>query len=117
MDELATDLNLRKEDWMQDWPYEITEPSDIEKYIAHYEKLSDEDQKFVLMEAIIQATEDQETEVLFLEYWHRVQLLLEQDFAIHAYTIHYWACFDNEDLEDSWRIAPYIRQLWEEGLK
>ena len=33
IDELAEELNLPNEKWMQDWPYEVVNASDIEKYI------------------------------------------------------------------------------------
>lgn len=112
MDELAEELKLRKEDWMQDWPYEVVIPADIEKYIDHYKSLTDEDKKFILMEAIIQATEDQTTDELFIKYSNRIKPIIEKDFKIHEYTIHYWSSFDNENIEDCWRITPFIRKLW-----
>jgi hypothetical protein len=116
IDELAEELNLPNEMWMQDWPYEVVIPDDIEKYIDHYLKLTDDDKKFVLMEGIIQATEDQETEVQFLKYWNRINSLLENDFCIHEYSVYYWSCFDNENIDDCWRISPYMRQFWMEKV-
>jgi hypothetical protein len=116
IDELAEELNLPNEMWMQDWPYEVVIPDDIEKYIDHYLKLTDDDKKFVLMEGIIQATEDQETEVQFLKYWNRINSLLENDFCIHEYSVYYWSCFDNENIEDCLRISDYMRQFWFENL-
>lgn len=117
INELAEELNLPNEKWMQDWPYEVVIASDIEKYIDHYETLVDDDKKFVLMEGIIQATEDQTTEELFLKYWERVKLILERDFNIHEFTIYYWACFDIENIEDCWKITPLMRQLWSDNDK
>lgn len=112
IDELAQELNLPHEDWMQDWPYEVVVHSDIVKYIEHYKTLIDEDKKFVLMEAIIQAIEDQATEELFIKYWNETKPILEEDFTIHEYTIHYWSCFDIEELEDCWLITPFMRKIW-----
>lgn len=115
MDELAEELNLRFEEWMQDWPYEVADPADLDKYLDHYQTLSDEDKQFVLMETIIQATNDQDTDELFELSWKKIEPLLEKDFAIHEYTIHYWACFDNDHLEDAFRIAGNMRLLWFEN--
>ncbi|MDN3585105.1 hypothetical protein QWY86_00380 [Pedobacter aquatilis] len=115
-EELANELNLPFENWMQDWPYEVVIPDDIEKYIEHYVKLTDEDKKFVLMEGIIQATEDQVREVQFLKYWNEIKYLLDNDFYIHEYTIYYWSCFDNENIDDCWRITPFMRQFWKEKV-
>jgi len=112
IDELAKELDLPNEEWMQDWPYEVANDSDIEKYIAHYKTLADEDKKFVLMKAIIQAIEEQTTEELFLRYWDEIKPILEEDFTIHEYTIYYWSCFDIEDLDDCWIITSFMRQLW-----
>ena len=116
IDELAEELNLPNETWMQDWPYEVVIPEDVEKYIEHYEKLTDEDKKFVLMEGIIQATEDQDTGVYFLKYWNRIKPLLENDFYIHEFTVYYWSCFDNKNIKDCWKITPFMRQLWEDRM-
>ena len=69
------------------------------------------------MEGIIQATEDQPIDELFNKYWNTIKPILEVDFKIHEYTIYYWSCFDNENIEDCWRITPLIRQLWNEQVQ
>ena len=112
IDELAVELNLPNESWMQDWPIEVIVPTDIKIYLNHYEKLTDDDKKFVLMEGILDAIEYQPTEELFLKYWNRVKEILDKDFAIHDYTIYYWACFGNENLDDCWKITTLMRKLW-----
>jgi hypothetical protein len=117
IDELAEELNLPNEEWMQDWPLEVLVPEDIEKYIDHYKKLIDDDKKFVLMEGILDVTEVQSSEELHIKYWNRVRGILEKDFAIHEYTIHTYACFDTEAIEDCYRLTPAIRELWEENFK
>ena len=66
------------------------------------------------MEIIIQATEEQNTEELFQKYCETIKPILETDFKTHEFTIYYWACFDNENLEDCWKIAPLIRRIWED---
>ncbi len=117
IEELAEELNLPYEKWMQDWPYEVVIASDIDKYIGHYETLLDDDKKFVLMEGIIQATEDQKTEELFLKYWEKINIILKKDFSIHEFTIHYWSCFDIENIKDCWKLTPLMRQLWSDYAK
>jgi hypothetical protein len=112
LDELSEELRIPFEESMQDWSYTEGDPTDIEKYISHYKLETDDDKKFVLMEFIIQATEDQESEELFSEYASKTKQLLQADFKLHEYTIHYWACFDNENIADCWTIAPLMRQLW-----
>lgn len=117
IDELAGELNLPNEKSMQDWPIEVMITSDIEKYIEHYEKLTNEDKKFVLMEGILVVTEYQPTEELFVKNWDRVRQFLEKDFTIHEYTIYYWACFEIENIEDCWKLTPLMRQLWSDNAK
>jgi len=108
---LATKLDVEYNDFMQDWSYEIANPNEIEKYIELYKNLRDEEEKFVLMETIIQATEEQNGEKLFLNYLNIVKNFLEIDFHIHKYTIYYWACFDTEDIEDCFKISVFMREL------
>ena len=64
------------------------------------------------MEAIIQATEDLNTDKLFEEYLSIIKHLLEDNFTIHQYTIYYWACFDNENIYDCWKISLFMRELF-----
>ena len=112
IDELAVELNLPNENWMQDWPIEVIIPADIQIYIDHYDKLTDNDKKFVLMEGILDATEYQPTEELFLKYWNRVRQILDKNFAIHEYTIHTYACLDTETIENCYKLTPGMREIW-----
>ena len=110
--ELAHELELPFDSGMQDWSYEIANPSEIEKYIRLYDILNDEDKKFVLMEAIIQAVEDQKKTTLFNKYWQETQKRLISDFETHQYTVFYWSLFENENSEDCWKLTPNMRTIW-----
>ena len=112
IDELAVELNLPNENWMQDWPIEVIVPTDIKIYLSHYEKLTDDDKKFVLMEGILDAIEYQPTEELFFKYWNIVRQILDKDFAIHEYTIYTYACFDTKSIEDCYKLTSGIREIW-----
>jgi predicted protein tyrosine phosphatase len=117
IDELSEELNIPYDSSMQDWSYTEGNPDDIEKYISHYWLTKDEDKRFILMEFIIQSTEDQNTKELFLKYCDKIKPILESDFKLQEYTIYYWACFDNKNIEDCWRITPFMRQIWAENRK
>ena len=117
IEELSEELNIPHDSSMQDWSYTEGNSDDIEKYILHYDLTKDDDKKFVLMEFIIQATEDQNTEDLFLKYCERIKPILETDFKLHEFTIHYWASFENEILDDCWKITTLMRQLWADNHK
>lgn len=112
IDKLVKELNMPHDEWMQDWPYEIADPNETDKYINYYQTINDEDEKFTLMLAIIQATEEQYNQELLLKYWNIIQPILNEDFHIHEYTIYNWCCFDNEDIEDCWNCTPLMRSLF-----
>lgn len=112
IDKLVKELNMPHENWMQDWPYEIADSSQIDRYINYYQTITDEDEKLLLMRAILQATEEQDSQELLLKYWDTIHHFLNEDFHIHEYTIYYWCCFDNDDLEDCWKITSLMRNLF-----
>ncbi|MBP8034386.1 MAG: hypothetical protein KAZ71_07290 [Bacteroidia bacterium] len=112
IDELSKELNIPYDTSMQDWSYTEGKPEDIEKYIAHYNSTTDDDNKFVLMELIIQATDDQTEKPSFHKYWDIVKNILQKDFTIHEYTVYYWSCFDTQNIDDCWRISENMRELW-----
>jgi len=111
MENVAKKMNLQFAHWMQDWPLEVGVASDIEKYIRHYETCRDDDEKFVLMEAIIQATEDQPNEIAFLKYWEQIRPMLIEDFSIHEYTVFYWLCTNSADETARWKISKKLRMF------
>lgn len=113
IDELVAQYNYPYAEWMQDWPYEIAEPNEIENYFRHYEEQIDEDKKFSLMEMLIQALTDIENETDFNKYWKILREKIIEDFKIHEYTVFYWSCF-GENLSDCWKITPSMRELWNE---
>ncbi|WP_314244386.1 hypothetical protein [Empedobacter tilapiae] len=116
IEELTKGLNLIYDlDDYQDWEYIVGKPADVEKYINYYNSEINDDCKFALMEIIIQAIEDQEKKSDFLKYLEITQKILSINFKIHEYSIFYWCCFDNENLEDCWKVTPYLRTLWEKN--
>jgi hypothetical protein len=113
--EISSELDLPYDEFAQDWPWEVADPDDIEKYIAHYSTLKDEDKKFVLMEAILQACDELEPNDLE-KYWPIVRDLLLSNFSIHESSIFYWSCFEN-DLDNSFEISSNMRLVAEDGCK
>lgn len=113
--QIAEKFDLRYNDYMQDWAYEVANPMDIDNYFAYYENTEDDDVKFVLMEMIIQATEEQSEEEKFQKYSNVIKSVLTKDFNIHECTIYYWALLDDLSVIDLWKITPLMRQLWFTG--
>lgn len=114
--EISEELNIPIDASDQDWSYTHGNPNDIEKYILHYTLTSDDDKKFVLMEFIIQAIENQESEELFLIFCNKIKPILEKDFNIHEYTIYYWACLEIENIQDCFQITKFMRKTWAENI-
>lgn len=113
IEELAEELNLPFDEWMQDWPFEVVNPSDIDKYINHYKLLNDDDKKIVLLDGIIQSVEEQSNEELFQKNLKIVRQILEKDYDIYEYQIYYWACLENDknEIDDCWKVTPMMRDL------
>ena len=110
INELASELGLPEN--TQDWEWIVGKSENIEKYINHYNILTDDDKKFILMEVIIQAATDLSDDVSFIKFWNIIKQLLKENFTTHEYSIFYWCCFDTENINDCWQITPYVRQLW-----
>ncbi len=50
------------------------------------------------------------------EKWHKVVSLLNKDFDLHQYTIFYWCCWENEDINDCWDVTPLMREFWSNSM-
>jgi hypothetical protein len=109
---IAEKLELSYDPNMQDWEIEIALPHLIEKYLEHYNLLVDEDEKFVLMQIIVQSINDQESIESIEIHWSRLKFLLVNEFILHEYTIYHWANFDSDNLGEDWIISPYLRSLY-----
>ena len=114
IEEVSKKLNIFFDDSIQDWSYTAGDCNDIEKYIRFYLETKNEDEKFVLMELIIQAVEDQNTEELLNRYFIKIEQIIKRDFNIHCYTVFYWCSFEEQNINNTWKIAPMMRKIWNE---
>jgi predicted protein tyrosine phosphatase len=111
IDLIAKKLNLEFDKSSQDWAYEIANSNLIEKYYKLYDSLVNEDEKFVLMQTIIQATNELIESSGKIDSWIMLEQRLIWDFSIHKHTIEYWSCPETTDLNDCWIITSQIREL------
>ncbi len=111
IDYLAGRLSLPDTPDMQDWAFQVAEPSDLDLYLALFAELQgNEDLRFTLADIIIQAFESAHE---YLDDDPRLADFLNDllaNFDTHAYQVWYWASFD-VDLEDAWSVAPFMRSL------
>lgn len=113
----------REEEWMQDWPLEVSGEISLKECLEGYELLNDDDEKFLLMTGILFAWNNDSPEELFLQCSTHITTILQRDFALHMSTIYYWTFYDfvteEEEKDPSFepfRITPLMRTIWEKGL-
>ena len=113
IDSLAEKFNLPNTPDMQDWEWEVADPSRIEEFLVAYEsgELSD-DERFTLVETIFQSFEELPDSIDTDPRWAQVLDILVSHFELHAYSVWYWSDLKNETkAEDSWRVTPFLRQV------
>ncbi len=109
---LATLLDVPHHSSMQDWEWEIADPSRIDEYLSLYREsgLTD-DERFTLMETVLQAFENLPCDLSSDSRWTDVLDILDRNIDLHAYSVWYWA--DTEDVlgDEGWRVTPFLRKL------
>ncbi|WP_227552365.1 MULTISPECIES: hypothetical protein [unclassified Acinetobacter] len=108
---LAQRFNLPYDPFMQDWEYEVADPNRIDEFIdAYLSNELNEDEKFALMETILQSFEESSKTLDSDQQWNIILQLLEDNLDIHATTICYWA-YGNSAYTLCWRITPDLRKI------
>jgi hypothetical protein len=109
---LAARFDLPNESYMQDWEWEVAEPERIDEYITVYNsgELND-DERFTLMEMIVQAFEDIGDSLNNDSRWVDILRLLEQNIELHAYSVWYWSDLENELGDEIWHVTPFLRKI------
>lgn len=114
---LAKRFNLPFDTSMQDWAWEIADPNRIDEFLEAYRRGNlDDDERFTLMETIIQSFEDGFQAPESDPRWFEVLDLLKTRIDLHIFTVWYWADTDQECLGDTWLVTPSIRKLLHEQL-
>ena len=108
---LAMRFGLPYHDAMQDWEWEVANADHFDQYLAAYTLAMPIDQRFSLMEMLVQSVEDSLDESVFNVRWARIRSLLVNHSALHAQTIAYWARSNESDLEQAFRVSRPMREL------
>lgn len=107
---LSKRSGLSPDDGMQDWEWEVADPSRIDEFIAAYGSGElTEDERFTLMETIIQSFEDTAAPTEH-PHWPQLLRLLDENIHLHMNSVWYWA-LEGSELEDSWLVTPAMREL------
>ncbi len=112
INELAKRFDYPNHKVMQDWTYEVANQKDIEKYLNYYTE-ANEDEKFCLIEMLLEALSETDDKDKFNKYWGLTRKIIIKDFHIHEYTIYYRRFIDYK-LSDCCQVTPNIRELWNE---
>ena len=112
IDALAKRLKLRNEPGMQDWEYEVADPDRAEEFLQTYvdEPLS-EDERFTLMETILQSFEDSDQDLAHSSSWKQLVAVIEENIDLHISTVWYWSVVEATDLDQCWRVTPFMRDI------
>lgn len=81
---MAVRFSLPYDDAMQDWEWEVANADEFERYLAAYTPAMPSDQRFSLMEMLVQCVEDSKDEALFNIRWARIRPLLVNHITLHA---------------------------------
>lgn len=109
MASLAKRFDLPNHSNMQDWEYEVADSERIDEFVAAY--LSgelDDDERFTLMETILQSFEELETRESDPR-WHSLLETIASNLDLHISTVYYWARLDADNPEEMFRISPSMR--------
>ena len=100
---------------MQDWEWDVADSKRIKEFMEVYKsgELS-EDERFALMETIIQSFADLEQPLDKNKEWQEVIKLIESNLDLHIYTVWYWSDEENNEPDDQWSVAPSMREILNE---
>jgi hypothetical protein len=111
---LASRFDLSYDPFSQDWEWVVADPSRFGEFLDAYTSgILDEDERFALMEMLIQCVEDMDLPAVGSSpQWHSIATLLREHAGLHASSVRYWSCLDVSDLEDCFRVSGPMRVVW-----
>ena len=111
IDVLASTFGLPNRLDMQDWAYEVADPTRLTEFSEAINRFNDPDTLFTLLDIIIQSFEDSDVDLATNKDWYDIDKYMNRNFELHAYQIWYWSAFDT-NTGDAWRVSPWMRAIW-----
>lgn len=113
IDSLAKRFDLPNTREMQDWEWEVADAMRIDEFLGAYlsGELSD-DERFTIMETLLQCFEESGCDLDLDQRWAQVVASLDTHVELHAHTVWYWSC-DDEDPAYWFRVTPWVRRILE----
>ena len=89
--------NIDDDPEIQDWERYFQDFSRLEQFVKSYEDADiDTEEKFLLMELILASATDSEVRFFETKLWQKIEELLKINSEIHAWSIWFWSCIDEE---------------------
>ncbi|MCB4363034.1 hypothetical protein KIH07_04770 [Hydrogenophaga taeniospiralis] len=109
---LASRFGLPYSDDMQDWEWQVADSQRFQEFLLAYRsaKLTD-DERFSLMEILVQCVEDLGLSSHAGAVWADLEPLLVKDLPLHRTTIEYWSCRGEVDPESKFNVSPQMRKV------
>lgn len=91
---------------------EVADSERLDEFLAAYQSGElDDDERFTLMETILQSFEDLGDSTGFDPRWDRTLAIIDENFELHAYSVWYWSSLENDDPEEQWLVTPFLRRI------
>ena len=99
---------------MQDWGWEVADVQRLDEFITAYQSGElDDDERFTLMEMILQSFENLGDATFTDMRWDLLRDILDMNIQLHADTVWYWARPGTDDPEQQFAITPVVRPIWD----
>ena len=90
------------DEWMQDWPLEVADPSRLDEFLDLLKGAESEDDRVALMELVLYSL-DEADPAKQREAWRVIGTMLERESGLYAREIIYWSLGDETD-DGTWRM-------------
>ncbi|WP_328400993.1 hypothetical protein [Nocardia sp. NBC_00403] len=108
---VAQQANIAHEDWMQDWPIEVSDPARLDEFVdLLLANKADWELSFWLLDLVLESAEDDLPE--------RTEPLVDALVAVWEATeapgiaqrLEYWACLDASDPDEMFFVSLLVRE-------
>jgi hypothetical protein len=115
---VAQACRVADEEWMQDWPCEVSDGTRLGEFSAYYDSLTDEALRFATMTLILHSYDQCEDQAQWSPW---IDCTLRRDFAIHGHTFETWAALDADPTAfgmhapQDWLFSSslQLRRIWD----
>jgi len=111
---LSAQLGFEDTHEFQDWERHFQNFEKIMSFVDLYEAGTlNEDEKFLLMELVLASASDADAVFFVSSDWRRIEDLLRRNSTLHAWSMWFWSCIDNESRipYNDFASSPYIQSI------